>query len=130
MLNRRLLRCVSRALVATLTLAYAQIAVHAYAAPVPPPVLEEQAAEGCHDSLAPAPPANPLLCKHHCLSATQTLDHPTASVVALPDAAVLRVPAASQAIAMKPLVDKAFRPDATHHGGSPPLYSSTARRRI
>jgi hypothetical protein len=71
-----------------------------------------------------------LLCKHHCQSAVQTLDHPAANVPSWSGAATWTVAEADPAIARKPLVVKAFRPDATHHGSSPPLYARTARLRI
>ena len=71
-----------------------------------------------------------LLCKFHCQNAMQTLDYPAAEVSALPDAAGLVIPLVDLKIALKPLVDKALRPDATHHGGAPPPFARTSRLRI
>ncbi len=71
-----------------------------------------------------------MLCKFHCQNAVQTLDHPSATLPDLQPVAALMVPLADSAIARKPLVVKAFRPEAAHHGGAPPPYASTARLRI
>lgn len=118
--------------------AYAMVSMHVYAkapqtvqAAEHEVVLVESALEKhCQDHLKPQPDPTLLLCKYHCQSEIQTLDHPDAGVDAPAAAAVLLVPVADPAITRKPLVDKALRADATHHGGSPPLYSSTARLRI
>ncbi len=71
-----------------------------------------------------------LLCKFHCQNAVQTLDHPSASLAELAPVVALLIPQADLAYPRKPLVDKAFRPEAAHHGGAPPPYASTARLRI
>ena len=71
-----------------------------------------------------------MLCKFHCQNAVQTLDHPSVTLPDLLPAAALMAPRADSTIARKPLVVKTFRPEAAHHGGAPPLYSSTARLRI
>ena len=71
-----------------------------------------------------------MLCKFHCQNAMQTLDHPSATLPDLQPVAALMVPLADSALAREPLVVKAFRPEAAHHGGAPPPYASTARLRL
>lgn len=71
-----------------------------------------------------------MLCKFHCQNAIQTLDHPGAVLADLAPVVALLIPGANLVDARKPLVDKAFRPEAAHHGGAPPPYASTARLRI
>ena len=95
------------------------------------PVAATEAEQHCHTAIAePAPDPGILLCKFHCQNAVQTLDHPAAVLADLHAAAVLIVPAFDWAMPSKPLVDMAFRPEATHHGGAPPPFASTARLRI
>ena len=71
-----------------------------------------------------------MLCKFHCQNAVQTLDHPSATLPDLQPLSALTVPLADAVLAWKPLVVKAFRPEAAHHGGAPPPYASTARLRL
>ena len=138
MVRSKTLQGAARVLLGAFIAAYAMVSMHVYAkapqtvqAAVHEVVLVESALEKhCQEHLKPQPDPALLLCKYHCLSEIQTLDHPDSSVIALPAPAVLMVPVADRDIARKPLVDKALRLDATHHGGSPPLYSSTARLRI
>ncbi len=84
----------------------------------------------CQEHAQPQVDPALLLCKFHCLSEIQTLDHPEASVPALADVLVLLVPVEDSHTTRKPLVGNALRSEANHHGGSPPLYVSTARLRI
>lgn len=139
MIRSRTLQGAARILLGAFIAAYAMVSMHVYAKA--PQTVQEAAHEAatvvesalekhCQEQLEQQPDPALLLCKYHCLSEIQTLDHPAANVDALPDAAVLLVPVADPVIARKPLVDKAIRLYATHHGGSPPLYSSTARLRI
>ncbi|MBL8379159.1 MAG: hypothetical protein JNM79_14915 [Burkholderiales bacterium] len=78
-----------------------------------------------------SPPVDPvlLLCKHHCQSEIQTLDHPRADlpqvslgVICVMAHAQLRVPVAT--------IATAFGPVLLHPGGAPPPYAATARLRI
>ena len=139
MIRSKTLQCAARILLGAFIAAYAMVSMHAYAkapqtaqaAVHETAVLVESALEKhCQEHPDQQPDPALLLCKYHCLSEIQTLDHPDANVDALPAAAVLLVPVADPAIARKPLVDKALKAESTHHGGSPPLYSSTARLRI
>ena len=138
MIRSRTLQSASRILLGAFIAAYAMVSMHVYAkapqtvrAAVHEVVLVESALEKhCQEHLEQQPDPALLLCKFHCLSEIQTLDHPDASMNALADAAVLMVPLADLAIRRNPLVGKALRANATHHGGAPPLYSSTARLRI
>lgn len=138
MIRSRTLQGAARILLGAFIAAYAMVSMHVYAkapqtaqaAAHQPVVVESTLEKHCQEHLEQQPDPALLLCKFHCLSTIQTLDHPDASVDPLADAAVLLVPVADPAITRKPLVDKALRADATHHGGSPPLYSSTARLRI
>lgn len=77
------------------------------------------------------PPVDPvlLLCKHHCQSEIQTLDHPRADlpqvslgVICVIADAQPRVPAAT--------VATVFGTVLLHPGGAPPPYAATARLRI
>lgn len=132
MICSKTLRRAARILLGAFVAAYAMVSMHVYAKAQPSAheaaVVYESALEKHCQEQQPDPAL--LLCKYHCLSEIQTLDHPDASVHVLVDAAVLMVPMTSPAISRKPLVDKALRLESTHHGGSPPLYSSTARLRI
>ena len=136
MIRSKTLRSAARILLGTFIAAYGLVSMHVYAKAPPPEsdaavVYESALEKHCQEHLEQQPDPALLLCKYHCLSEIQTLDHPDASVLALPDAAVLLVPITDPATARKPLVDKALRADSTHHGGSPPpLYSSTSRLRI
>jgi len=135
MIRSKTLRGAARILLGAFVAAYAMVSMHVYAKPPQPAgeaaaVYESALEKHCQEQLEQQPDPALLLCKYHCLSEIQTLDHPHASVQALPDAAVLLIPIADPVIARKTLVDKALRADATHYGGSPPLYSSTARLRI
>lgn len=139
MIRSKTLRSAARILLGAFIAAYAMVSMHVYAkAPPSVPeaahemavVVESNLEKHCQEHLEQQPDPALLLCKFHCLSEIQTLDHPDASVHALPDAAVLLVPVTDPAIARKPLVDKALRANSTHHSGSPPLYSSTSRLRV
>lgn len=132
MIRSKTLQGATRILLGAFIAAYAMVSMHVYAKAQPvaheAAVVYESALEKHCQEQQPDPAL--LLCKYHCQSEIQTLDHPDANVLALPLAAVLLVPVTDPAIARKPLVGKALRANATLHGGSPPLYSSTARLRI
>ncbi len=134
MIRSKTLRAAAKLLLGTFIAAYAMVSLHVSAKTVPAAAqsaaLHGAAAEQpCHETPAPLDTAL-LLCKFHCQSVMQTLDHPDASLHSLPDTATLTIPLADLAKPLKPLVDKALRPDAAHHGGAPPVYASTARLRI
>ena len=139
MIRSKTLRAAAKLLLGTFIAAYAMVSLHVSAktAPSAPSsaaataenIVSAAAEAPCHETPAPLDTAL-LLCKFHCQSVMQTLDHPDASLHSLPATAALMIPLADLTKPLKPLVDKAFRPDATHHGGAPPLYASTARLRI
>ena len=147
MIRNKTRHAAARLLLGAFIAAYAMTSLHVSARGVPPaevtpvvaavpvvataPVAATEAEQHCHTAIAqPAPDPGILLCKFHCQNAMQTLDHPSAVLADLHAAAVLIVPAFDWAMPSKPLVDKALRPEATHHGGAPPPYASTARLRI
>ena len=131
MIRSKTLRAAAKLLLGTFIAAYAMVSLHVSAktAPSAPSSAAAAAEAPCHETPAPLDTAL-LLCKFHCQSVMQTLDHPDASLHSLPATAALMIPLADLTKPLKPLVDKAFRPDAAHHGGAPPLYASTARLRI
>ena len=139
MIRNKTLHTAARILLGAFIAAYTMTSVHVYARTAQPAAEVVQAAaiqitveagethEHCQEKKTD--PAV-LLCKFHCQNAMQTLDYPAADVPPLPDAAGLVIPLANLKIALKPLVDKALRPDATHHGGAPPPFARTSRLRI
>ena len=146
MIRNKTMYAAARLLLGAFIAAYAMTSLHVSARGVPPtrvptvaaapvvataPLAATEAEQHCHTAIAePAPDPGILLCKFHCQNAVQTLDHPAALLTGLHAAAVLIVPDFDWAMPSKPLVDKAFWPEATHHGGAPPPYASTARLRI
>ena len=147
MIRNKTMHAAARLLLGAFIAAYAMTSLHVSARGVPPveatpvvaavpvvataPVAATEAEQHCHTAIAePAPDPGILLCKFHCQNAMQTLDYPSAVLADLHAAAVLIVPPFDWVMPSKPLVDKAFRPEATHHGGAPPPYASTARLRI
>lgn len=133
MIRSRTLRAAAKLLLGSFIAAYAMVSLHV-SAKAPPfaasaAVITASAESPCHETPAPQDTAL-LLCKYHCQSVMQTLDHPDASLHSLPDTVVLMIPLADLAKPPKPLGDKALRPDTVRHGGAPPLYASTARLRI
>ena len=153
MIRNKTMYAAARLLLGAFIAAYAMTSLHVSARGVPPagappvvaaaptvaaapvvataPVAATEAEQHCHTAIAdPAPDPGILLCKFHCQNAMQTLDYPSAVLADLHAAAVLIVPPFDWVMPSKPLVDKAFRPEATHHGGAPPPYASTARLRI
>ena len=138
MIRNKTLHTAARVLLGAFIAAYAMTSMHVYARAVPTimdtrsvgantPADESGMEEHCQTKqIDPAI----LLCKFHCQNAVQTLDHPAAAIDAWHDAAVLIIPVADLAIARKPLLDKALRPEATHHGGAPPPFARTSRLRI
>ena len=134
MIRSKTLRAAAKLLLGTFIAAFAMVSLHVSAKTVPSAAavanMANASAEApCHETPAPLDTAL-LLCKYHCQSVMQTLDHPDATLHSLPEIVVLMIPLADQATPLKPLVGKAFRPNAAHHGGAPPLYASTARLRI
>ena len=140
MIRSKTLRVAARMLLGTLIAAYAMVSLHATARA--PQVLEESRIGA---QLADAAPADAddeehcnqqttettaLLCKYHCQSAVQTLDHPDVRVSAVADAAFLIVAAFAAPEGQVGVSLPATRPDAAHHGGALPLYQRTARLRI
>ena len=158
MIRNKTLHAAARLLLGAFIAAYAMSSVHVYAGvakaggspPAPaahhamPPAPQSGAAQHQeHGAIPDADRENAdnhcqpkvvdpaiMLCKFHCQNAVQTLDHPSATLPDLQPVAALMVPLADTALARKPLVVKAFRPEAAHHGGAPPPYASTARLRI
>ncbi len=140
MIRSRTIRRTARLLLGAFIAAFAMVSVHVNGKALSVPVASAQAAavtataadESAHEGHCQQQQPDPvlLLCKHHCQSAVQTLDHPDANLPALAAAGVFTLRLENPAIARKSLVDKALRPAATHRGGSPPLYSSTSRLRI
>ena len=136
MIRSKTLRAAAKLLLGTFIAAFAMVSLHV-SAKAPPAAsaatvaaLVSAAVEApCHET-PPPQDTTLLLCKYHCQSVMQTLDHPDASLHAQPDVVALTIPLADLAKPLKPLVGKAFRPDTAHHGGAPPLYASTARLRI
>ncbi len=141
MIRSRTLRTAARVLLGTLIAAYAMVSLHATAvAPQgsekPAPEVQmaaagdaDSAAEShCHEPAAD--PAPLLLCKVHCQSAVQTLDHPHAQMADDASSAYLLVAAFVSPAGCGAMTPPANRPDASHHGGAPPPYQSTARLRI
>ena len=141
MIRSRTLRAAARLLLGTLVAAYAMVSLHATArAPQGPekPTHEVQmsttgesessAASHCHEPAAD--PAPLLLCKVHCQNAVQTLDHPHTQIANGANHAYLVVAAFETLADRGSMAPPANRPDASHHGGAPPLYQSTARLRI
>ena len=126
MLHATLKRATARLLIGTLGIAFVLLSLPMGAAAAPAADGEAASSEHCQPVSTPAP----LLCKHHCQSQIQTLDHPQVDVPTPPAAALLTVSLVDLTIGLKPLVGKALRPDAVHHGGAPPLFASTARLRI
>jgi len=141
MIRSKTLRAAARVLLGTLIAAYAMVSLHATAvAPQgsekPAPEMR-MAAAGAADSAAEshchepaADPAPLLLCKVHCQNAVQTLDHPHAQMADGASSAYLVVAACVNLADGATAPAAAKRPEATHHGGAPPLYQSTARLRI
>ena len=139
MIRNKTLHAAARILLGAFIAAYAMTSLHVNARTAQPAAEVVQAAaiqitaeesethEHCQEKKTD--PAV-LLCKFHCQNAMQTLDYPAAGVPPMPDAAVLVIPLADLKIALKPLVDKALRPDATHHGGAPPPFARTSRLRL
>ena len=125
MFRATLQRATARLLIGALGIAFVLMSLpaRAFAAPVAD---DSEVSAHCQPESTPAA----LLCKHHCQSQIQTLDHPQAQLPAPPDVALLTVPMPDLALALKPLVGKALRPDAVYRGGAPPLFASTARLRI
>jgi len=140
MIRARILRSAARALIGTLIAAYAMVSMNVAARA--PQVLdghapEVQAAaevesgadEHTHCHPAPAEPA-PLLCKYHCQSVVQTLDHPDARVAAIANPAFMVVAMIDAWPGGEPASRPRGRPDGATLGGAPPPYQSTARLRI
>ena len=124
-------------LLGTLIAAYAMVSLHAASgsqqsreeARIAAHMAAAQAADEEHCNQQ-ATETTALLCKYHCQSAVQTLDHPDIRVTAAADSAflVVAVYAANDGnTARRP---PAARPEDVHRGGAPPLYQSTARLRI
>lgn len=137
MMRSRTLRGAARLLLGTLVAAYAMVSLQVDArvtrAPgMPPALAQDMAASHCHDAVAETPVADPgtLLCKHHCQSEVQTLDHPVAKVAASADTGWLAVPQADDARGTCGPAAPRARPQATHHGGAPPPFLATLRLRI
>lgn len=140
MIRSRILRSAARALLGTLIAAYAMVSMNvaARAPQVPndpqsglhaPAEAQPETDEQSHCHPVPSEPA-PLLCKYHCQSVVQTLDHPDARVPAMSShlflvVAVVDGPAGGESASRAP-----GRPDRVPPGGAPPPYQSTARLRI
>jgi hypothetical protein len=140
MIRSRTLRAAARMLLGTLIAAYAMVSLHATARA---PQMPDESGSGIHMAMAVnAQPAaeehcnesatdtTALMCKYHCQSVAQTLDHPDASVHPAADAAYLVVALADVHAGHGASNLPASRPHAAHHGGAPPPYQSTARLRI
>jgi len=141
MIHSKTLRGAARVLLGAFIAAYAMVSLHATArAPqgleIPMPQVQTiasgeayTAAEG-HCQEPAADPAPLLLCKVHCQNAVQTLDHPHAQMADDANHAYLVVAACASLAGRGTVPPAANRAEATHHGGAPPLYQSTARLRI
>ena len=141
MIRSKTLRGAARVLLGTFVAAYAMVSLHATArAPQGLEILAPQVqtiasgeAQSAAESHCPEPAAEPaplLLCKVHCQNAVQTLDHPHAQMADGTNNAYLVVAARTSLASRDTVPPAANRADATHHGGAPPLYQSTARLRI
>lgn len=143
MIRSRTLRGAARILLGAFVAAYAIVSVHAHAKASQPIAAitmahhaEAAAAGDAADSSAEThcleqqTDPSVLLCKHHCQSVFQTLDHPHSDMHALASPTELIIPDPALTVARKPLVVMALRLAPTHHGGSPPPYAGTARLRI
>ena len=143
MIRTKTLRAAARILLGTLIAAYAMVSLHATARA--PQGLDESriaarmamamamaAAEAVDDDHCnqQATETTALLCKYHCQSAVQTLDHPDIRLSAAADTAYLVVNMSETTVGHASMRPPAARPDEVHHGGAPPLYQSTARLRI
>lgn len=139
MIRSRTLRAAARILLGTLIAAYATVSLHAASGPQQS---REEARIAAHMAMAAAQAADDehcnqqatettaLLCKYHCQSAVQTLDHPDIRLSAAADAAFLVVTMSVTTVGHASMRLPTTRPDDVHHGGAPPLYQSTARLRI
>jgi hypothetical protein len=136
MIRTRTLRSAARLLLATLIAAFATVSLHAGA--LAPPASADQAhaeqalaaaagEEHCHEQ---ATDTSALQCKYHCQSAVQTLDHPDVRIPAATYGAFLLLTALDVQAGHAALPPPSSRPQATHHGGAPQPYRSTARLRI
>lgn len=140
MIRSKTLRAAARYLLGALIAAYAMVPMHAAArAPqgldgAPPGrhmamAMAAEAAEEEHcNERANETPA--LMCKYHCQSVVQTLDHPDVRVAALSTTDFLLLTRMDTEAGNGMLGLPPSRPDAARHGGAPPPYRSTARLRI
>lgn len=140
MIRARILRSAARALLGTLIAAYAMVSMNVAArapqvpdGPAPevqaPAAAESATDEHSHCHPPPAEPA-PLLCKYHCQSVVQTLDHPDARVAAFANHQFVVVAMIDMSSGGEPASRPRGRPDRATLGGAPPPYQSTARLRI
>jgi hypothetical protein len=151
MIRARLVHRVAPLLLGAFIVAYATVSLRAWAAaPAVPAAAEKTSAAhslhgaahnavdaaGLDDGFAAADEhcdsrnsdVTALMCKYHCQSAVQTLDHPDAGIPVA--AAIYLLLPASPLRTDHAAVLAARRPDAAHHGGAPPPFRSTARLRI
>ena len=129
MIRGKILRSAARIVLGALVAAYAMLSLHVNArqAAAHEPAIEAAADDHCNPKGADAAV---LLCKHHCQSEIQTLDHPHAGLPAIADAPVLMITLLDAADLDRAPRGAAARPELRHHGGAPPPYASTARLRI
>ena len=129
MIRSKILRSAARIVLGALVAAYAMLSLHVNArqAAAHEPVIEAAADEHCNPKDADTAL---LLCKHHCQSEIQTLDHPHAGVPGLAGATVLVITLLDAADLDRAPRGAAARPELRHHGGAPPRYASTSRLRI
>lgn len=129
MIRSKILRSAARMVLGALVVAYAMLSLHANAkqGATQAPVIEAGADEHCIPGSAETAL---LLCKHHCQSEVQTLDHPHTGLPAIADASVLVITPPDAADLDHASRSAAGRPELHHHGGAPPPFASTSRLRI
>ena len=129
MIRSKILRSAARIVLGALIAAYAMLSLHVNAKQAAPhePALAAAADDHCNPQGADTAL---LLCKHHCQSEVQTLDHPHTGLPAIADAPVLVVTLVDAANRDRAVAGEARRIELRHHGGAPPPYASTARLRI
>lgn len=129
MIRNRILRRAARLVLGALVAAYALVVMHVSAA-VPATHAPAAAAADEHCNAAAAAELALLLCKHHCQSAVQTLDHPHADLPPMADAPVLVITLFDAMYGLRDTARESLRPDLRHHGGAPPPYADTSRLRL
>lgn len=141
MIRLKRLRNAARVLLSAFLVAYATVALHAYAwapqAQGGSMVTEAMAdaisgeadrEEHCNEK---ATGTSALLCKYHCQSEVQTGDRPNSSVTGSADQFFFIVPHLEELGTSVPAIRQSLLfVDLAHHGGSPPPYASTSRLRI